>query len=187
MHSAQPHNAEPPLQRLRAAMVTPQADFYVRSHGNVPALQESVHRLRVCGRVANTLDLSVPELRQRFPACSVTAVMQCAGNRRADLQLCAPPPATPGRQLLSATPSGRVWPWPLCCRDWTQAELEHDAACPWSWTFWSATVDLPRGEHELVVRAWDSAGQTQPALPDDTWNFKGYLSAVWHRVLVFAS
>jgi sulfite oxidase len=48
-------------------------------------------------------------------------------------------------------------------------------------------VELPKGEHELVVRAWDSAGQTQPALPDDTWNFKGYLSAAWHRVLVSVS
>ncbi len=58
---------------------------------------------------------------------------------------------------------------------------------PWSWRFWNASVDLPKGEHELVVRAWDSAGQTQPALPDDTWNFKGYLSAAWHRVRVSAS
>ena len=43
---------------------------------------------------------------------------------------------------------------------------------------------LPPGEHELAVRAWDSAGQTQPARPDDTWNFKGYLSAAWHRVRI---
>ena len=56
----------------------------------------------------------------------------------------------------------------------------------WSWTFWHATLDLPAGEHELVVRAWDSAGQTQPARPDDIWNFKGYLSAAWHRVRVTA-
>lgn len=47
-----------------------------------------------------------------------------------------------------------------------------------------ATSDLPPGEHELAVRAWDAAGQTQPALPDDTWNFKGYLSAAWHRISV---
>jgi sulfite oxidase len=71
-------------------------------------------------------------------------------------------------------------------RTWRQAGLEHDVAAPWSWTLWSATVELPRGEHELVVRAWDSAGQTQPALPDDTWNFKGYLSTAWHRVRVSA-
>ena len=58
---------------------------------------------------------------------------------------------------------------------------------PWSWTFWTAALDLAKGEHELAVRAWDSAGQTQPALPDDTWNFKGYLSAAWHRVHVSVS
>ncbi len=72
-------------------------------------------------------------------------------------------------------------------RSWKQAELEHNADAPWSWTFWTATLDLPKGQHELAVRAWDSAGQTQPALPDDTWNFKGYLSAAWHRVHVSAS
>jgi len=39
----------------------------------------------------------------------------------------------------------------------------------------------------MTVRAWDSAGQTRPALPDDTWNFKGYLSAVWHQVPIRAA
>jgi sulfite oxidase len=69
-------------------------------------------------------------------------------------------------------------------RSWRQAELERRPDTPWSWTFWQAVLDLPKGEHELAVRAWDSAGQTQPALPDDVWNFKGYLSAAWHRVVV---
>jgi sulfite oxidase len=48
-------------------------------------------------------------------------------------------------------------------------------------------VDLPAGEHELAVRAWDSAGQTQPALLDNIWNFKDYLSAAWRRVSVKAT
>jgi sulfite oxidase len=69
-------------------------------------------------------------------------------------------------------------------RNWAQAEMEHDPKAPWSWTFWEHTVELQKGEHELAVRAWDSACQTQPALPDDTWNFKGYLSASWHRVRI---
>ena len=72
-------------------------------------------------------------------------------------------------------------------RTWRQAELRHDFTAPWSWTLWTLQVDLPSGEHELVVRAWDSAGQTQPALPDDTWNWKGYLNAAWHRVRVRAT
>ncbi len=69
-------------------------------------------------------------------------------------------------------------------RSWHQAALEHEAAAPWSWTLWELALDLPAGGHELACRAWDDAGQTQPALPDDTWNFKGYLSAAWHRVRV---
>ena len=68
-------------------------------------------------------------------------------------------------------------------RSWHQAKIE-SAASPWAWTFWSIEVELSKGEHELVVRAWDDAGQTQPASPDDTWNVKGYLSAAWHRVRV---
>ncbi len=68
-------------------------------------------------------------------------------------------------------------------RSWLQATLAPQTS-PWSWTLWDADVDLGVGEHELVVRAWDSAGQTQPSAPDDTWNVKGYLSASWHRVPV---
>jgi len=49
---------------------------------------------------------------------------------------------------------------------------------------WQITLDLPAGEHELVARAWDEAGQTQPSTTDDVWNFKGYLNASWHRIPV---
>ena len=70
---------------------------------------------------------------------------------------------------------------------WRQAALEHAAAAPWSWTFWTATLELAAGAHELAVRAWDEAGQTQPAATADVWNFKGYLSTAWHRVPVSAA
>ena len=95
VHSQVPFNAEPPLARLRAAAITAQVDFYVRCHGAIPHLPEEAHRLRVTGRVATPLDLSLAELRQRFPARSVTAVMQCAGNRRADLQVVRPTSGDP--------------------------------------------------------------------------------------------
>jgi sulfite oxidase len=349
VHSHTPFNAEPPLDRLRARMATAQPDFYVRSHGNIPRLSDAQHRLRVGGRAKIPLDLSMSELRQRFPERTVTAVMQCAGNRRADMQpvrptsgdpwsagaignatwtgaaladvLCAAGAETdlslhvsfdacdevemPGEGrfrygasipmakamspevLLAYAMNGEplapahgfplrvvvpgfagvrspkwlaaitvqdkpsdnhmqqrdyklmppdvtqgtvdwdrgmtIYDMPLnaaICeppphaelkagstvvrgyaiatgrdimrvdvsrdggRTWRQATLEHDADAPWSWTFWTATLDLPQGQHELAVRAWDSAGQTQPAQTDDTWNFKGYLSAAWHRIPV---
>jgi sulfite oxidase len=69
-------------------------------------------------------------------------------------------------------------------RNWQQAGLETAEAKPWSWIFWHASLNLPKGEHVLAVRAWDSAGQTQPARADDVWNYKGYLCASWHRVPV---
>ena len=54
----------------------------------------------------------------------------------------------------------------------------------WSWSFWEQEVDLPAGRHELVVRAWDHAGNTQPAELAEIWNFKGYLNNSWQRVSV---
>ncbi len=351
VHSRDPYNAEPPLDLLRAAFLTPAAHFYVRSHGTIPQLDGVAHHLRVAGLVAMPLDLTVAELAARFPHRRVTAAMQCAGNRRADMQQVRPTtgdPWAPGaignaewggvaladvlraagadgdghvaftscdtvemagegrfaygvsipmakalspEVLLATTMNGEpltpehgfplrvvvpgfagvrspkwlaavtvqdapsdnhmqqrdykllppdVTPdavdWrkgitinemPLnaaICepaasaaltagpvtltgyaiataravvrvdvsgdggRSWRQAELEaHGPAAPWAWSFWRATLDLAPGEHELAVRAWDSAGQTQPALPDDTWNCKGYLSAAWHRVRVRAA
>jgi sulfite oxidase len=90
VQSQSPYNAETPLPRLRAALVTPQQDFFVRGHGNIPLLDGAAHRLRVGGRVSTPLDLSMAELCRRFPAHTVTAVLQCAGNRRADLQSVRP-------------------------------------------------------------------------------------------------
>ncbi|WP_158809358.1 molybdopterin-dependent oxidoreductase [Beijerinckia sp. L45] len=347
VHSKEPYNAEPPLDRLRSAFITAQADFYVRSHGNIPQLDADEHRLVVDGLVERSLNLSMTELRTCFPHRTVTAVMQCAGNRRADMLQVAEvsgDPWAPGaignaewtgvalsdvlqaagatdnadlhvafascdeiemegegrflygasipmakavspevilafamngedlapahgfplrvvvpgfagvrspkwlsRITVQAQPSDNHmqqrdykmlpsnvtadtvdWtkgvtindmpinaaicePSPHATlkpglttirgyavatareivrvdisgdggRTWSLAELE--GSSPWSWTFWHASLDLSKGEHELVVRAWDSAGQTQPAAPDDTWNFKGYLSAAWHRVRV---
>jgi sulfite oxidase len=351
VHSEAPFNAEPPLDRLCASMTTAQRDFYVRSHGNIPLLDASKHQLKVGGRVGTPLELSVGDLRRGFPERVIKAVLQCAGNRRADLQSVQATSGDPwaggaignaewtgvslaevlraadadtdaglhvafdacdevempreGRftygasipmakatspeVLLAYSMNGEpltpehgfplrvvvpgyagvrspkwlngitvqdrpsdnhmqqrdykllppdvtaetvdwaqgmtIYDMPLnsaICkpashaelnagsvtlrgyaiataraimrvdvssdggRKWRQAELEHDADAPWSWTLWRATLDLPKGDHELVVRAWDSAGQTQPASPDDTWNFKGYLSAAWHRVRVSA-
>jgi len=347
-YSQQPFNAEPPADQLRASFITPRRRFYVRSHGDIPQLDPASHRLRVGGRVSTALDLSLDELKDRFPSATVMATLQCAGNRRADMQrvrpvsgdpwapgaignaewtgvpladvlraagadedaalhvafdsadecitdgktfrygasipmtkalgpevllawamngdalqaehgaplrvvvpgyagvrspkwLCAisvqdhpsdspiqasdyklfPPHVTketadpaagitinamplnsaicepaPHVQLPQgpttlrgyATASGRAVVRVDVSQDggrtWLQADFEDHSGSPWSWTFWRATLDLPKGEHELVVRAWDEAGQTQPAMPDDTWNFKGYLSAAWHRVPV---
>lgn len=55
---------------------------------------------------------------------------------------------------------------------------------PWTWCFWEVTVPLGPGAHQLIVRAWDSAGGTQPEDLRQVWNWKGYLNNAWHRVNV---
>ena len=42
VHSKAPFNAEPPLARLREAFVTPQSLLYVRSHGDIPAVDAAL-------------------------------------------------------------------------------------------------------------------------------------------------
>ena len=64
---------------------------------------------------------------------------------------------------------------------WRRAEFLN-APQLWSWQLWRAEFDLPPGEHELVVRAWDSAANSQPETIRSTWNFKGYVNNAWHRV-----
>jgi sulfite oxidase len=76
-------------------------------------------------------------------------------------------------------------------RSWSSAKLEArepgGTAAAWSWRPWSASIDVAAGAHELAVRAWDSAGQTQPATVAEVWNFKGYMNNAWFRVAFTAA
>jgi len=348
VHSLRPLNAEPFLDRLCASFITAQSDFYIRTHGEVQHLDGASHRLRVVGHVRSPVELSVEELRRRFRVRTLTATLQCAGNRRADLQAVAKTSGDPwqagavgtaawtgvslrevleasgartdaclhvafgcpdeievggeqalygasipmtkamsGDVLLAFAMNGealapehgfplraivpgfagvrsakwltkisvqdepaespiqrkdyKLFPahvrrdeadwdqgltidalplnsaicepargarlaggrvtikgWAMASgravrrvdlsvdggRHWLQAKLEHRPDCLWAWTLWSVAADLDKGEHELVARAWDSAAQTQPDSPEDTWNFAGYLAAHRHRIRV---
>ena len=64
---------------------------------------------------------------------------------------------------------------------WREAELGEDLG-PWAWRLWRARLELPPGRHELAVRAWDSAGATQPEDPATVWNPKGYANNAWGRL-----
>jgi sulfite oxidase len=68
---------------------------------------------------------------------------------------------------------------------WSQAELLEDLG-PWAWRRWRTTVDLPPGEHEIAVRAWDSSAATQPEDEAALWNPKGYVNNARPRVRVHA-
>ena len=63
-------------------------------------------------------------------------------------------------------------------RTWKRAAVAEQAAAN-CWQLWKLAVRLPAGKHQLVARATDSTGRTQPEKGD--WNLKGYLYNGWHR------
>ena len=69
-------------------------------------------------------------------------------------------------------------------KTWLAAQFvdQQDKPDRWTWRFWDARVTLSPGEHQIVARATDSAGNTQPADARALWNFKGYMNNAWHRV-----
>jgi sulfite oxidase len=68
---------------------------------------------------------------------------------------------------------------------WRQAELLEDLG-RWAWRHWRIALDLAAGEHEIVVRAWDSSAATQPEDEAALWNPKGYGNNARPRVRVRA-
>jgi sulfite oxidase len=346
VHEEEPFNAETGL----AALTDPVTDtdaFYVRGHGPVPEIDPVQWRLRVDGMVERELSLSLQTLREAFRERTVTATLQCAGNRRAgliairDIQGEAPwgPGATgtatwtgvaladvlalagplrdasdvgfegadessevrPAERFGGSIPLDKAsrsevllawemnheplppvhgaplrvvvpgyigarsvkWlerielrsdPWPgyfqhvvyrllapgespgpgvgmplglvalnsdvVSPRDgetvsagpvevrgyafaggdryvsrvdvstdggasWEQAELLEDLG-RWAWRHWRLTLDLAPGEHELLVRAWDSSAATQPDDEAGLWNPKGYVNNARPRVRIRA-
>jgi sulfite oxidase len=69
---------------------------------------------------------------------------------------------------------------------WSQAELLEDLG-PWAWRQWRMTVELEPGEHEILVRAWDSSAATQPEDNATLWNPKGYVNNARPRIRVRAA
>ena len=346
IHGEEPFNAETGLASLTDS-VTDTAAFYVRGHGAVPEIDADVWRLRVCGLVERELTLSLETLREAFRERSVTATLQCAGNRRAGLiairdipgeapwgpgatgtavwtgvaladvlALAGPltlasdvgfegadqcPEATPAQRFGGSIPLDKArrsevllawamngeplapvhgaplrvvvpgyigarsikWldrielrpePWPgyfqhvvyrlvpadetpgpgvgmplglvalnsdvLSPRDgetvtagpvkvcgyafaggdryvarvdvstdggasWTQADLLDDLG-RWAWRQWRIRLDLAPGEHEVLVRAWDSSAATQPEDEAALWNPKGYVNNARPRIRIHA-
>ncbi|XP_064354622.1 sulfite oxidase, mitochondrial [Dromaius novaehollandiae] len=90
VNSQKPFNAEPPPELLAERFLTPNELFFTRNHLPVPAVDAETYRLRVEGPGGRELSLSLEELRSRFPKHEVTATLQCAGNRRADMSRVRP-------------------------------------------------------------------------------------------------
>jgi sulfite dehydrogenase (cytochrome) subunit A len=81
--TSRPPQLETPMKWFDRA-ITPNEAFFVRYH--VFPIPQSVDlatwRLRVGGHVDRPLELSMDDLKAKFPAVTVTAVNQCSGNSR---------------------------------------------------------------------------------------------------------
>src|SRR4051812_44282698 len=77
----EPQNLATPIH-LFDRLITPTPSFFVRSHFGPPALDRG-RAVQIEGLVASKLSLTAEMLKKTFPAVTVTAVLQCAGNSRA--------------------------------------------------------------------------------------------------------
>ncbi|XP_077996158.1 sulfite oxidase-like [Glandiceps talaboti] len=83
--SKKPFNGEPPSDILIAKYITPEQFFYVRNHLPVPEVDPVEYSLVIetdDGR--KTIELSLDELK-KYEKHTITATLQCAGNRRSDM------------------------------------------------------------------------------------------------------
>jgi len=65
---------------------------------------------------------------------------------------------------------------------WVEGDLEPRPDEPWAAVPWTMTVDAEPGPLEILARATDTSGATQPLEP--RWNVNGYANNVIHRVTI---
>ena len=65
---------------------------------------------------------------------------------------------------------------------WSDAVLGPEPESSSAWRSWSFDWEATPGEHELVVRATDEAGNVQPM--DPPWNYGGFMNNMPQRVPV---
>jgi DMSO/TMAO reductase YedYZ molybdopterin-dependent catalytic subunit len=75
-----PDNFEFPFSSLDS-FLTPNEQFFVRTHFEVPKLEANAWRLKIEGAVNRPFETSFDELR-KLPSQKVTALLECSGNSR---------------------------------------------------------------------------------------------------------
>lgn len=79
----EPLNLEYPLSSL-TSRITPNREFFVRNHFPIPELKAESYTLTLEGEVQTKRSFSYQELR-KLPSKKVMALLECAGNGRANL------------------------------------------------------------------------------------------------------
>ncbi len=82
--TARPPQLETPFSVFNESVLTPNDAFFVRYHlSDIPTMIDpAAFRLRVHGKVATPLSLSLDELKRLAPPVEIVAVNQCSGNSR---------------------------------------------------------------------------------------------------------
>ena len=75
-----PDNLEFPFASLDS-FLTPNEQFFVRTHFNVPEVDAKNWRLKIEGSVRKPLEINYDDLR-KMPSHTLTAVLECSGNSR---------------------------------------------------------------------------------------------------------
>lgn len=86
--TSKPRNAETPGDAISSQFITPNELFYVRNHMWVPKLTDEEaedHVLTIELYDGSTKAYTLRDLKTKFPKRSITAALQCSGNRRSDM------------------------------------------------------------------------------------------------------
>ncbi|HET8672577.1 MAG TPA: sulfite oxidase [Thermoleophilaceae bacterium] len=173
VHEQDPFNAETSPAALAEGPLTATDAFYVRDHGEVPAVDSESWRLRVGGLVERELELSISTLREAFREYEETATLQCAGNRRAGLiavrDIPGEAPWGPGA-TGTATWSGVALADVLALAGPLPAALhvgfEGDDMCPEAGEggeLFGGSIPLSKARRPEVLLAWSMNGE--PLMP----------------------
>ena len=84
-----PCNAETPNDLLQSR-ITPNELFYVRNHMHTPPVDPSTYKLTITGDHIRTTQLTLDEIKTKFKRHSVEVTLQCAGNRRHEMNVIKP-------------------------------------------------------------------------------------------------
>lgn len=87
--SHKPFNAEPPPSLLVDSFLTPHDLFYVRNHLPVPEVDPETYELEITGEGVKDITLKLKDL-DKYKTHTITAAIQCAGNRRSEMSKIKP-------------------------------------------------------------------------------------------------
>ena len=104
--TSRPPQLETPFSVFNESVITPNDAFFVRYHlANIPLeIDPDLYRLKISGKVNQSLELSLANIKRDFEPVELVAVNQCSGNSRGFFN-----PRVPGGQLGNGAMGNARW------------------------------------------------------------------------------